>query len=300
MNPFVAFCLYIAARVFCHSYMKHPGNESVRNNLNLLLSAMQAHRSKNMLTESFLVQLQVDLDAAGLEHPLHNRSTYRGGRGPEDLYREGNQCPPVFPRQSHTQPSFQELSESGSPPVVGSGVHSPRLFAGGAFNIPSRDRQDSHRLNVSNAPPTVPSQTWTDSGSGCSPSASGDGSILTPPPSHTGLPGYSPSGDGSGNVGGQNSGLSGATPNSEKQYSLNPDGQPGQFPSNHETGEFYTSAEAFMTSLSRPEESQLELPTDWGLGGDMHGLHDVGWGPVLDSMNWDHGEMGGEMHQSMQ
>ena len=74
MNPFLAFCLYVAARVIIHSYRKRTNDESIKNKLDFLLNAMQAHRKKNQLTESFLVQLTFELEAAGLDNPLSKRN----------------------------------------------------------------------------------------------------------------------------------------------------------------------------------------------------------------------------------
>ena len=68
-HPFMSFCLYVGARVFTHAYKKRRSDEGLRRNLDFLLNAMQAHRRKNPLTESFLVQLTVDLEAAGLDGP---------------------------------------------------------------------------------------------------------------------------------------------------------------------------------------------------------------------------------------
>ena len=74
MNPFLAFCLYVAARVIIHAYKKRPTDEATKNELDFLLSAMQAHRKKNQLTESFLVQITFELEAAGLDNPLTKHS----------------------------------------------------------------------------------------------------------------------------------------------------------------------------------------------------------------------------------
>jgi hypothetical protein len=74
MNPFLAFCLYVAARVLTHAYKKRPDDQNIKSNLHFLLIAMQAHRKKNQLTESFLIQLTVELEAAGLENPLAGTS----------------------------------------------------------------------------------------------------------------------------------------------------------------------------------------------------------------------------------
>ena len=72
MNPFVSFSLYVAARIYIHTYKKQQNDISLRSSLEFLLNAMQAQRKKNPLSESFLAQLIVDLDGCGLENPLNN------------------------------------------------------------------------------------------------------------------------------------------------------------------------------------------------------------------------------------
>lgn len=67
MNPFISFCLYVAARVFVQYLKSRPKDSQVKASLQFLLSAMHAIKRKNPLTESFLVQLDVDLEHAGLE-----------------------------------------------------------------------------------------------------------------------------------------------------------------------------------------------------------------------------------------
>lgn len=67
MNPFISFCLYVAARVFVQYLKSRPKDQQVKASLQFLLSAMHALKRKNPLTESFLVQLDVDLESAGLE-----------------------------------------------------------------------------------------------------------------------------------------------------------------------------------------------------------------------------------------
>jgi hypothetical protein len=83
MNPFIAFCLYVAARVFVQYLKSKKDDTTVKSSLHFLLSAMQALKSKNPLTESFLVQLDVDLEGSGLSVPS-NVSRYQSGgkRGP--------------------------------------------------------------------------------------------------------------------------------------------------------------------------------------------------------------------------
>ncbi|KAK5114933.1 hypothetical protein LTR62_002092 [Meristemomyces frigidus] len=71
MNPFISFCLYVAARVFVQYLKSRPQETQIRASLQFLLSAMHAIKRKNPLTESFLVQLDVDLESAGLEDARH-------------------------------------------------------------------------------------------------------------------------------------------------------------------------------------------------------------------------------------
>jgi hypothetical protein len=67
MNPFVSFCLYVAARVFVQYLKFRPKDQQMISSLQFLLSAMQALKKKNPLTESFIVQLDLDLAGAGID-----------------------------------------------------------------------------------------------------------------------------------------------------------------------------------------------------------------------------------------
>lgn len=67
MNPFVSFCLYVAARVFVQYLKSHPDDGRIETSLQFLLSAMTAMTAKNPLTESFLVQLDIDLEGLRLQ-----------------------------------------------------------------------------------------------------------------------------------------------------------------------------------------------------------------------------------------
>lgn len=76
MNPFIAFCLYVAARVFVQYLKSHRDDASVMSSLEFLLSALQALKPKNPLSGSFLVQLDVDLEASGLRSPSRSTGPY--------------------------------------------------------------------------------------------------------------------------------------------------------------------------------------------------------------------------------
>ena len=82
MNPFISFCLYVAARVFVQYLKPRPNDSQVRSSLQFLLSAMHAIKRKNPLTESFLVQLDVDLEGAGLGNARAMRGQAQGSTAP--------------------------------------------------------------------------------------------------------------------------------------------------------------------------------------------------------------------------
>ncbi|KAL3427794.1 fungal specific transcription factor [Phlyctema vagabunda] len=71
MNPFISFCLYVAARVFVQYLKSRPDDGQIGDSLRFLLSAMNALKRKNPLTESFLVQLDVDLESLGMRNPKY-------------------------------------------------------------------------------------------------------------------------------------------------------------------------------------------------------------------------------------
>lgn len=69
VNPFTSFCLYVAARVFVQYLKSRPDESQVADSLRFLLAAMGALKKHNPLTESFLVQLDVDLEVLGSRIP---------------------------------------------------------------------------------------------------------------------------------------------------------------------------------------------------------------------------------------
>jgi hypothetical protein len=79
MNPFISFCLYVAARVFVQYLKSRPDDSQTADSLRFLLSAMNALKRKNPLTESFLVQLDVDLEALGMRIPKLKSAFPRSG-----------------------------------------------------------------------------------------------------------------------------------------------------------------------------------------------------------------------------
>lgn len=72
MNPFMAFCLYVAARVFVQCLKKIPNQQEWRASLEFLLNAMNALKRRNPLSESFLMQLTLDIEGTGLDDLIQN------------------------------------------------------------------------------------------------------------------------------------------------------------------------------------------------------------------------------------
>lgn len=78
MNPFMAFCVYTAARVFVQYLKSRPHDSTVRSSLEFILNALNVLKSRNPLAESFLVQLDVDIEGTGLrfDKPTNRPATF--------------------------------------------------------------------------------------------------------------------------------------------------------------------------------------------------------------------------------
>lgn len=94
MNPFISFCLYVAARVFVQYLKSRPDDAQTTDSLRFLLSAMNALKRRNPLTESFLVQLDVDFEALATRIPKLRNAFPRPG---DSVSRP---CPPGEPRDA--------------------------------------------------------------------------------------------------------------------------------------------------------------------------------------------------------
>ncbi|KAL4814869.1 fungal-specific transcription factor domain-containing protein [Aspergillus spinulosporus] len=62
MNPFISFCVYVAARVFVQYLKFRPDDTAARSSLQFVFVVLDALKNHNPLTESFLVQLEVDIE----------------------------------------------------------------------------------------------------------------------------------------------------------------------------------------------------------------------------------------------
>jgi len=133
LNPFIAFCLYVAARVFVQYLKSKKEDSTVRASLTFLLSAMMALRNKNPLTESFLVQLDVDLEGSGLNIPSPlgpNRYANRpAAECPANT--DSVRCSPLFDLRE-TQSLGQQAREAE--PVVSGQLDTNVDFGGMGYN----------------------------------------------------------------------------------------------------------------------------------------------------------------------
>lgn len=67
MNPFMAFCIYSAARVFTQYLKSNPHDLTVQSSLEFVLNALNALKNKIPVCESFLAQLDVDIEGLGIQ-----------------------------------------------------------------------------------------------------------------------------------------------------------------------------------------------------------------------------------------
>ncbi|RYP64284.1 hypothetical protein DL771_008843 [Monosporascus sp. 5C6A] len=172
MNPFISFCLYVAARVFVQYLKSRPDDGQIADALRFLLSAMNAIKRKNPLTESFLVQLDVDLEALGMRIPklksafprsadkANLPSNWRNAKAALDI-PDGPRAP-----QMHTQPngskSDRPSGEHGSLPYRNE-CHFLKLRGddGNPFNAPDIVNRDKpSRMAGGHGPNDYAGQNW--------------------------------------------------------------------------------------------------------------------------------------------
>lgn len=72
MHPYLPFCLYVAARVFVQFLRRVSEDSEMRASLDFLLAAMEWLKRHNPLSESFLIQLKLDIRGSGLDIFFHN------------------------------------------------------------------------------------------------------------------------------------------------------------------------------------------------------------------------------------
>ncbi|KAJ5217321.1 hypothetical protein N7468_010329 [Penicillium chermesinum] len=97
LNPFMSFCLYIAARVFVQYLKARPDDSSVFSSLQFVVGALNAMKVKNPLTESFLVQLDVDLEGVGIKAINPSKFNVAYALNAKKAFPpDPVECPPIF------------------------------------------------------------------------------------------------------------------------------------------------------------------------------------------------------------
>ncbi|KIW52422.1 hypothetical protein PV05_08058 [Exophiala xenobiotica] len=217
MNPFLAFCLYVASRVFVQYLKARREDTAVKSSLHFLLAAMHVLKTKNPLTESFLVQLDVDLEGSGLDLPS-NYSRWKFGRRPlgeVPANTDALKCTPLF-----------EIRQTQN---VGDPTNRP--------NVHPQWRNDAHP-NLSDMNNSYPSLYGTD-GSGIGPQVSQAGG--------------SSSNDGFENIYGFSMHSVGTEPSPQNS---NQDGSGSRSQSNHPTPSTASNHNSSHTSYTSPPMNQ--------------------------------------------
>ncbi|PGH18548.1 hypothetical protein AJ79_00327 [Helicocarpus griseus UAMH5409] len=154
MNPFLAFCLYVASRVFMQYLKSRPDDEPIQSSLRFLLGAMNALKHKSPLTESFLMQLDADLEGSGLNNKGTSKSAYslRQERTPigdhcaalKARFQQDAQQPPENPPTSSTYDQNTTSLHSSLPnrqkpstPTTGKDGHTHTMTSMESFIIPT-------------------------------------------------------------------------------------------------------------------------------------------------------------------
>jgi hypothetical protein len=104
LNPFTAFCLYVAARVFSQYLKWYPKDANMKSSLQFLGSAMHALKRRNPLTESFIAQLEVDLEGTGIDL----------GPGLSSSKKSSVRTDPAFPGRHHRMGILVDLDSDAN------------------------------------------------------------------------------------------------------------------------------------------------------------------------------------------
>ncbi|KAH1490925.1 hypothetical protein KXV92_001300 [Aspergillus fumigatus] len=151
MNPFMSFCVYVAARVFVQYLQSRPDDSAARSSLQFFFSALDALKNKNPMTESFLVQLDVDIEGTAFRD-------IRRPTGETPLERVPSfvkECASILPVHNEFQPSASLPNRQRRTPAQG------QNSGGAPLAGPSQSFVDPS-YNLSSGPETVGSGTDMD------------------------------------------------------------------------------------------------------------------------------------------
>ncbi|PWY80622.1 hypothetical protein BO70DRAFT_46469 [Aspergillus heteromorphus CBS 117.55] len=88
MNPFMSFCVYLAARVFIQYLKFRPSDSAARSSLQFAFSALHKLKTKNPLTGSFILQLNLDIEGSAFGDALQSKSACFTGGQQQDAVRK--------------------------------------------------------------------------------------------------------------------------------------------------------------------------------------------------------------------
>lgn len=138
LNPFMSFCLYISARVFVQYLKSRPGDSTVYSSLQFVLSALNAMKTKNPLTESFLVQLDVDLEGIGIRAlDSSNSNASYVAQAIQAYCPENVECSPIY---SVRQTQCDNDNEGPQPENLNTGGPSQQTYSNNT-SLPTRHRE---------------------------------------------------------------------------------------------------------------------------------------------------------------
>ncbi|CAK4032090.1 transcriptional regulatory [Lecanosticta acicola] len=326
MHPFISFCLYVAARVFVQYLKSRPKDDQVKTSLQFLLTAMHAIKRKNPLTESFLVQLDVDLEHAGLQDSMQLRaqldqlmkSTIRNPTRSEGcpmsewlgMDKMSNKAPHTYGDNglaAFTHPRTNIVDPSDLTDQSQAFGHNQKPSATNQFNLPNRQRTPGSGPGTYQSPGNFnPEMDTSPDGSSNDHLTPGSSTQSNPnQSSHTSHTGYSPQNQQQGGAGGVTqandlAGITGIFDPNDASFNM-ADFSMSDFPMEHPQQGFVLpqnwaggSGSNSGTGLTPGSNSSTGATgimagfSGGGLGDMMPGMSDADWNQVLESFTgWE-------------
>ncbi|KAF2731163.1 hypothetical protein EJ04DRAFT_584067 [Polyplosphaeria fusca] len=317
MNPFISFCVYVAARVFVQYLKTRPKDQQMNSSLQFLLQAMQALRRKNPLTESFLVQLDLDLESAGIlglqqkSFPPPNPAL-----AAVPINTDSVACSPIFEireTQSATAPINQFANANAPAQASGSqftgNTPGPPFHVSDVSAINMETQKSAFIPSQSGAQMELPSRERSVDNSRFAPGritvsySLSDGNEMD-----TSGDQPSPSTTTTQSRGGSTSHTSYSPAQQQDDASLrfgaSPKNLPNQIPLPHSTGSntsnfFPTSEDMFSSLYTQPAQLGNDgfIMNDWDMsamsgGTGMTPMSEGGWNQMLESINLGWNDLG--------
>lgn len=110
MHPFLSFCIYVAARVFISYLRNRPDDEHVVSCLQFLCSVLGQIKKTNPVTESFLVQLELDLTGELDAPDVTARFPYGLRKGQAEMFSGRNKPDPSLDESEEPETEDPDLA----------------------------------------------------------------------------------------------------------------------------------------------------------------------------------------------